>query len=123
MADHRDHSPTPVDFASRLDAAVAQWRARLRAQILRKDADRRPAADIATAQSELQQQLGAIDRQAAEIRRSLARELSRALDAERRAMAWVVENDDAEARAAVAENHRYMEAAATLQAELTLLNE
>src|SRR5688500_12674386 len=109
MADHGEHSPTPVDvFASRLDAAVAQWRARLGAHLLGKRVGRGPAADIATAQTELREQLGAIDRQAAEIRHSLARELSRGLEAESRAMAWVVENDDAEARAAVAENQRCM---------------
>ncbi len=38
-------------------------------------------------------------------------------------MAWVGESDDAEARAALADHQRYMEAAATLDAELTLLNE
>ncbi len=38
-------------------------------------------------------------------------------------MAWVVENDDAEARAAVVEHQRCMEAATALKAELTLLKE
>src|SRR5687767_731133 len=114
MADHREHSPTPVEaFASRLDVAVAQWRARLRAQILRTGVESHPAADVATAQAALREQLREIDGQAAVIRRSLAREISKAAEAERRAMAWVVENDDAEARAAVAEHQRCMEAAAT----------
>src|SRR5687767_13663824 len=108
MPDHREQSPTPVDvFASRLDAAVAQWRARLRAQMLRTGDERRPAADVATAQTALTEQLGDIDRQAAVIRSSLAREISKALEAERRAMAWMIgENDDADARAAVVEHQR-----------------
>ena len=85
MTDRRELPPGSVEvLASRLDATVAQWRARLRSQILGNRAATHPATDIATAQTDLREQLGAIELQVVEIERSLDREISKASEAEQR---------------------------------------
>jgi hypothetical protein len=107
-------------LASKLEKTVALWRTRLREQTAVRSGA--AATDIDAAQSDLREQLAALEDEAMTMQKHLDREVMAAAQWEQRAMAAVARNDDGTAREALEHQERHSEAAAALQAELTLLH-
>ena len=107
-------------LASKLERTIALWRNRLREQTTARSDS--PQADIDAAQSDLRQQLAGLEHEATTMQKDLDREGATAAQWEQRAMAAVQRNDDGAAREALVHHERHSDAAAALQAELTLLH-
>ena len=107
-------------LSSKLENTVALWRTRTREQTAaRSDA---PVTDIGAAQSDLRQQLAGLEHEATAMQKDLDREAMAAAEWEQRAMKAVGRGDDGAAREALEYHGRHSDAAAALQAELTLLH-
>ena len=107
-------------LASKLESTVALWRSRLREQTAGHRGA--PATTVDAARSDLREQLAGLEQEATTLQEDLAREAMAAAEWEQRAMTAVENHDDGAARDALEHHGRHSEAAAALQAEVTLLH-